>query len=548
MSGASLPASPASLAADVADVDAWWTGLVTAALVGTARTAAPPLPDLGVLPRPGAGTETAVLDAAAVGAVLLRAGRPLPAAADAPPGPGTGPAPAEPCPPDAAAPAPDRAVQLLRLALTQAPVSRDLQDDVVAAWLRAAAAHGRRLPHELVPTALQAATTRTVLRDPLRAVLDERGRWLAARRTDWSWAVRTVDAAPATAVDDDAWARAAGPEQAAVLRAIRATDPARGRDLARQELTSATAKQRAALVGALRVGLGPDDEELLMTALSDKASGVHRAASALLDALPGSARARRLGAVLAAAVSTHGFVRSTLRVAELPLPAGDVRTDGSTPEPGSAGWQPWLLEEVLAGAASDALTGALGTDAAGVLRADRDRALRPGLRRAAVARRDAVWARALLADGWDAELAAVLPAAEREAAAAAHLQSPDAGPAAASVVAGVPVPWGEAFSDAVVAWCVRTAGTAQRPAMLPLGADVLGRGLHRGAAPAVRRALESAEQAEAAAARASAAAGPDTADVRAAAARLSVTRHTVRVLRDVNQYLSFTHSIDEAFR
>ena len=546
MSDARMPASPA---VDVADVDAWWTGLVTAALVGTARTAAPPLPGLGVLPRPGGGAETAVLDAAAVGAVLVRAGRPLPTAVDVPPGPGApGSASAAPCPPDAAAPAPGRAVQLLRLALTQPPVSRDLQDDVVAAWLRAAATHGRRLPHELLPTALQAATTRTVLRDPLRAVLNERGRWLAARRTEWSWAVSTADASPAPVVDDDAWARATGPEQAALLRAIRASDPARGRDLAEQELASANAKQRAALVGALRVGLGPDDEDLLMTALADKASGVHRAASALLDAIPGSVRARRLGAVLAGAVSMHGLLRSTLRVAELSLPSDDVRTDSSTPEPGSAGWQPWLLEQVVAGAAAEALTDALGTDPAGVLRADRDRVLRPGLRRAALARRDAVWARALLTDGWDAELAAALPAAEREAVATAHLRSPDAGPAAGSTVAGVPVPWGEAFSDVVVAWCVRSTGTARRPAMLPLGADVLGGALHPGAAPAVRRALESAEQAEAAAARASAAAGPDAADVRAAAARLSITRHNVRVLRDVNQFLSFTHSIDEALR
>ena len=56
-------------------VDEWWGQLRAAALVGTARRDVPPLPALGFLPRDGATREEALLDAAALGDAVRRAGR-----------------------------------------------------------------------------------------------------------------------------------------------------------------------------------------------------------------------------------------------------------------------------------------------------------------------------------------------------------------------------------------------------------------------------------------------------------------------------------------
>jgi hypothetical protein len=65
----------------VSEFDTWWRDVGNAALLGTARRPAPPLPDLGlagVLGRPdGTPREEALLDAAALGGAALRAGRRL---------------------------------------------------------------------------------------------------------------------------------------------------------------------------------------------------------------------------------------------------------------------------------------------------------------------------------------------------------------------------------------------------------------------------------------------------------------------------------------
>lgn len=527
------------------EVTSWWAALAGTALLGTARAAVPPWPAIGVAPHPGASREDGLLDAVAVAGALVLAGRPLAAE------PG-GAADATPCEPDRCPPAPDAAVQLLRLALAQPPVGRELHDTVLVRWLRAAARARRAAPHELLPALLTAANGRPALREALRVVLDERGRWLAARRPDWAWAlVETGAAVP----DDEEWSRAATGDRPAVLRRIRAADPARGRALAARAFAGAGAKERAAIVEALVVGLGADDEDLLMTALTDRAKAVGQAAVPLLDALPGSARGARLGAGLAAALSVHGRLSPRLEVAELPPLDGAVRAEDA-PQVGSAGWLPWALEQAVAGAPLDVLAQATGTDPAGVLRLDKDGLLRPGVRRAVLARRDVAWARALLASGWDATVAAVLPREEHEAAVAAQLRRAAADMAALVMVGGVPRPWGEAFGRAVLDWCVRGMGTADRPVALVLDAVTLGTGLDAAAAEPVRRAVEAAQAAEAAAARAVARHGPPdpaatpatpSPAAREAAAALSTARHNLRVLRDVAQLLSFTRSIDEAF-
>ena len=172
------------------DVDSWWRAVGNAALIGTARRPVPELPELvvGLRQRAGGPREEALLDAAALGAAALRAGRRLEPAD-----------PPEAAPDDTRRAAPRRAVQLLELVLTQPPAGPAQRTGLLAHWLRAASAGGCRAPHALLPTLLDLATATRELRRPAAAVLDERGLWLAAQRDEWSWAATAAVAARATA-------------------------------------------------------------------------------------------------------------------------------------------------------------------------------------------------------------------------------------------------------------------------------------------------------------------------------------------------------------
>jgi len=519
---------------EAGDLTRWWTALVTAALVGTGRTQPPPLPELVARARSDASAEVALLDAAAIGGVLRAAGRQTPGGAD----------PQEVCPPDVAPPAPDRAVQILQLALDQPPVSRELQGALLSHWFRQAGERGRRLPHALLPTVLGAATHRPELRVPLARVLDERGRWLAACRPEWAWVHAEVrDETPT----DDEWLHLPAAEQPAELRRIREVDPARGRELAAQVMPTLGAKQRAALLESLSVGLGGADEPLLDAALDDRATTVRSVACALLDGLPDSARAARMAVRLRAALSVGGLLRKSLSVAELPDPDAVARRDGIGDAPKGVRRQTWQLEQMVAGASLSVLTELIGADPAGVLGLDRDGILWPGLLRAVTARLDPVWACVMLERSWDASLVAALAPDERDGAARRALRSSGADPAAAAVLAAVPGPWGPELSLAAGEWVARVVGTGARPASLPMDVAVAAR-LHPAVLPGLRRTLAGCEVAEADAARAVASRpptatppGPDP-----DAARLAVARHNVRILRDAAQYLSLIGLVDEA--
>jgi hypothetical protein len=524
-----------SAAPETGDLTRWWTSLVTAALVGTGRTQPPPLPELGTRARDDATAEVALLDAAAIGGVLRAAGRPTPGGAD----------PGGACPPDVAPAAPERAVQILQLTLDQPPVSRELQGALLAHVFRRASEHGRRLPHELLPIALGTATVRPELRAPLMRVLDERGRWLAARRPEWTW----VHAEGRDeALTDDGWLHLPATEQPAGLRRIRAVDPARGLALAEQALPSLGAKQRAALLESLSVGLGAADEPLLEVALDDRAATVRSAACALLDGLPGSERAGRMATRLRPALSVGGLLRKSLTVAALPEPDDTARRDGIGDAPSGALRQAWYLEQMVAGAPLSVLTEVTGTDPAGVLGLDREGALWPGLLRAVTTRRDSAWARGMLEQFWDAGLVAALAPDEREVVARRALRSSGADPAAAAILAAVPGSWGPELSLATAEWVTRVIGTASRPAPLPLDIAVAAR-LHPAALPALRRSLATCEAAEADAARTVALRPPTATPPRPDpdAARLATARHNVRILRDAAQYLSLIGLVDEAF-
>ena len=417
----------------------WWDDLSATALVGTARRQVPALPPALGAGRPDAPREAALLDAAALGGTLRRAGvrsrQPEPAAAadeDARPAP------------------PPRAVQLLELLLHQSPVGPTLGPDLVRVWLDAADAHSCRAPHHLLPELLGLATKQARLRDGVRRAGDARGAWLARANPDWAWA---VDAEPDRTDDGgDAvvWARRPTEQRAAVVAQLRGTDPAAARALVESTWSSDAAGDRATLLAALRTGIGPDDEPLLERALDDRSQKVRDTAGLLLDALPGSARAARMAARLRPLLQVKGMLRKTLEV-ELPVDpdAAGVR-DGLTRPKGVGSVRGWWLQRIAAGAPLEVWTEATRSDPAATWRMLDQRDARVGIVEATLARRDAAWAAAIVADVWHPGLVALLPVEQREATAARQLGVAATMEHLIAVVSAVPAPWGPTFSRAVL--------------------------------------------------------------------------------------------------
>ncbi|GAB2763508.1 DUF5691 domain-containing protein [Terrabacter koreensis] len=436
-------------------VDTWWREVGNAALLGTARRAVPDLPDLGpagVRPREVPGPrEEALLEAAALGGAALRAGRRLDHAA-----------------PPAAAPdetrpvAPRRAVQLLELVLTQPPAGAAQRVGLLVHWLRAADDAGCRVPPVVLPLLLGMATASRELRRPAAAVLGERGRWLAALREEWGWVAEATAGAEARtasrvsgavpAAED--WARLSSTDRVAVLASARAVDAADARALVESTWSTDSARDRRSHLEALRVGLGADDEALLEAALDDRAGTVREVAAELLDALPGSRRAARMAERLRPLVHRTGMLGRGVDVTLPDEPDPAAVRDGLGKPPPRRSARGWWLEQLSAGAPLEVWSELTGADPATTVRRLTD-AQQPdvlaGIRRAVRARRDPVWAAALLERGWDATLVPALPREARERVALQRVDATtDRVHELGAVVGAVDPPWSPDFSVALL--------------------------------------------------------------------------------------------------
>lgn len=416
--------------------EAWWSRLRAAALVGTGRRAVPPSTSLGVAER-NEPPEQRALDGAALGAMLHRAGQ-LPDRGEQ----------VVPAPEDRLPAAPARALQVLDLVLDQPPAGMGNTEILLRAWLAACADSGHRVPHTRLSVLLERGERSSALRAPLRAVIDERGRWLAARNPAWAWAlVRAEDVVRRDHedVDADAWALLPDTERATALQRVRYRDPARGRELLLGTWPKDPAKVRAAHLEALAIGLSADDEHVLEAALDDRAASVRAVAVDLLDGLPGSARAARMAGRLRPLLRTSGLLGRTLEVALPDDPDPDGVRDGLGKPPPGRSSRGWWLERIVAGAPLDVW----GDNPDKVVRkVDADDALK-GLRRAAVRRHDVAWAEALLPRHPDPELVQVLPATRREQVVLSLLGQTDR-PQLGRLLAAVPGPWSRELSEAVV--------------------------------------------------------------------------------------------------
>lgn len=393
-----------------------WAPLLPAAMVGTDRHAAglPSWPG-----EPGRVIADATTGDAAVD--LLRAAAVLAACSLAGgqgatwPDPLPAPAAEDPLPPVA-----DRgAAARLVWAFQEGPAR------LPHAVCRALGAAGVRLPHDVLPAALEAARRSIALRTPLRAVLGERGRWLARHHETWRHAAE-VDA---TDVDDAAWQHGTIEQRRAFLAAMRARDRVGARERLQAALSELPARERADLAGVLAGHLADDDEALLDALRVDRSREVRQVALGLLLRLPDAAHPRRACERLAALVRhERGVLRDHWRLDAPEAVGADWaadQIDTTRPAQETLGERGWWLYQLVRQVPLSWWTAHTGLDAAG-LRAWADgtdwaEALLRGWRDVLFASPDPAWCEAFLAD-WPAKtwrdgpaaVLALLPPAARE--------------------------------------------------------------------------------------------------------------------------------------
>lgn len=435
----------------------WWHEVAAAALVGTGRRPVPELPGWPVGPRDDAEPAIALLDAAALGSAWRGAGV-VAARTDVP----------EPAPAEALPEAPVRAVQLLEVVLVQPPGGASLQDVLVEAWLRAAADHATRLPHDALTRVLALVSGKPRLRRLVVPVMGERGRWLARLDPSLSWLSSDVSTW-ATGVDEsddalllDRWPQMGTDVRVAELTRLRGRE---GRpDLARRLVGSTwgddPARVRAEMLRTFVVGLGADDEPVLEAALDDRAGAVRDAATELLDRVPRSARAARMGERLTPLLSVSGLLRKSIALVDPGDPDAAGVRDGLRAPPRGVSARGHHRRLIVLGAPLDTWTGATGLRPDQVFRALPDDETRMLLATAVLHQGEGrpEWVRAALETTPSPALVAMLPERERGDAVAALLRAGGPVGLRARVLEHLPGPWDEHLSALVVSTLERAEG------------------------------------------------------------------------------------------
>ena len=277
-----------------------WGRLVSTALVGTARRTVPASSG----PPERSENAAALLDLAVVETVRARAGYTAHTATP------VDPDPSDPLPEIGAA-----AAHRLEVILADRP-------ELLAEWLDLLVHSGRCVPPSRIPVLLDRAARDRALRPAVAAAVGTRGVWLAGFNKPWSFI--TAEPMPEDTFDRADWDRGTPERRRRALSALRAQDPAAGRDLLlRTWPNESRGEVRRDLLEALEPTLEPEDEPLLDQALDDGNAGVRGRALSLLMGLTDGAHAHRL----------RGYLRSRLRVVpDAPNPVHLENVDPDDPE------------------------------------------------------------------------------------------------------------------------------------------------------------------------------------------------------------------------
>ncbi|HEY3646389.1 MAG TPA: DUF5691 domain-containing protein [Streptosporangiaceae bacterium] len=374
-----------------------WQDLVTASLIGTERAEvpAPAVPGLPVRADAVPGDPAVLLlDRAALLTVARRGGTLIRPAGSGFSGFQAEPLlAAEPDPAFVVSPAAGR--RLARMLGGEHP-------DLLAEWLTAVVAHGRRVPPRLLPALLD-RVRRVSPSDPeLRRLSAGAGgarvRWLARLNPDWTFVTALTESG------NDTWRLGGKSQRRGYLSALRARDPAAARELITQSWAAAGPERVMFLSVLANQGLSLADEPLLEAALDERDAEVRGWAAHLLARLPGSALGQRMARRAAGCLRVERGLRGA-RLIVTP-PAGcdaAMRRDGVTPRrgggPAEIDDRTHLLHEVLARTPLRTWTGQFGGTAEQILAVPSGAwapVLFTGWSRAAMAQRDQDWMAALV--------------------------------------------------------------------------------------------------------------------------------------------------------
>lgn len=224
---------------------------------------------------------------------------------------------------------------------------RDGPDRLKQAFFLRLAQAGLRLPHALLPQALELARSSLALRPLIQPLLGERGVWLARQRADWQFAagVASVDEA-----DPRHWDEGTLEQRKAFLAAERARDPGAARARLAAALPELPAKERAELARGFGTGLSLEDEALLEQLRNDRGQEVRAVALELLLRLPDAAHPRRATQRVAALMSRGGLLAGRRWTIEPPAQAAaDWKADQIDPDApkGAMGQRAWWLYQLV---------------------------------------------------------------------------------------------------------------------------------------------------------------------------------------------------------
>lgn len=148
-------------------------------------------------------------------------------------------------------------------------------------WLLQCAAARRVVPPDWVPLLLNRAADRKLLRSPVMVVSGRRGEWLSRLNPAWQFSLAPREG-------EDIWQTGTAEQRKTFLRQLRQTDPSGARTLLIQSWPQENANGRTELLKQLSGTVIPEDQEWLMSLLTDKSQKVKDEARELLLQLPGS--------------------------------------------------------------------------------------------------------------------------------------------------------------------------------------------------------------------------------------------------------------------
>ena len=310
----------------------------------------------------------------------------------------------------AAAPESRSATANERLQTLMQDVLQDGPQELLAPMLLALDQAGQRLPHGLLVPALDQGRQSIELRRWLTPVLGERGRWLGAMNSQWSYASGVEE----TADPEQIWQEGSLEQRVDLLSSERGDNPAQARARLEASLKELNAKERLPMVQALALGLSMDDEPLLEKLLADRGKEVRETAARLLSSLPESAHSLRIMGWMRALLQQDEKGQWVIEPPEQGLK--EWERDGITLQPPSyiKGVKAWLLQQLVELTPLSFWTQTLGMAPLQLMewskRSDWKSALRQGWLEALQSQRDVQWIEVLQGMERDHRADALLPA------------------------------------------------------------------------------------------------------------------------------------------